>query len=57
MQQKRIKTLKRDEIEEAYEEYYYDDELYVNYLDDYYGIVHIWGLIDLDNLPDGVSYN
>lgn len=59
MSKKRIKKLSKDEIEENYEEYYYSDEIeiYVDYLDDYYNIVYVWDFIDLDNLPEGVSFN
>lgn len=59
MSKKRIKKLSKDEIEENYEEYYYSDEIeiYADYLDDYYNIVYVWDFIDLDNLPEGVSFN
>lgn len=56
MKSKRIKKLSKEEIEENYVEYYYEEELYVNYLDDYYGTVHIWEFIDLENLPEGVNF-
>lgn len=57
MSKTRDKKLSRDEIEENYEEYYCDDEIYVDYLDDYYSIVYVWDFIDLDNLPEGVSFD
>lgn len=59
MSKKRIKKLSKDEIEENYEEYYYSDsdEIYVDYLDDYYNIVYVWNFIDLDNPPEGVSFD
>ena len=59
MSKKRIKKLSRDEIEENYEEYYYSDEfeIYVDYLDDYYGLVYVWNFIDIDNPPEGVSFD
>lgn len=59
MSKKRIKKLSRDEIEENYEEYYYSDEfeIYVDYLDDYYGLVDVWNFIDLDNPPEDVSFD
>lgn len=59
MSKKRIKKLSKDEIEENYEEYYYSDEIeiYLDYLDDYYGLVYVWDFIDLDNLPEDVSFD